>query len=513
MSRDRSLATPVEERLLRAQRWLVALAASTLTLAVGLAVQAARSTTASELSLRPDVKEAAVRHLVADGSGVWDSFPDPDVARLLQPGLHERRFGPVDIESNDLGLRERPFSLPKEEGVVRVIVLGDSFVFGAGVEEEDRVGVFLERHLRERAGAEPSPRVECLHLGVGSWNLRSEVAFLRRLATPLAPDLVIHVVVANDLNDTGDVRGFGAVSDFTSQHRERTTSIYTAFPIWELGRGFKKTSRLNEALSYESRNRYAEASRDLAVLARTLRRQGASYLVLLSWEHQPEIAARHLTADLDEESVLYLPASFRRNRENRLSRSDPHWSRTGHDRVAQFLYGAIRARRLLPSLQLRDWPEATSLFERLRAEGADEALTPFDPERLAEQLAARIDLAGLDERAARQIYGGVYGDGMVAPYASLLLPRREGTRIRIVGHSLARPELRDVTVNIFADEILVGRLAVPPSGAIEALYQLPRQVIARPSFDVRFVTGDYVYDPKDIRRCVVFRLDLLEVLP
>src|SRR6185436_2791689 len=71
--------------------------------------------TLAELALDdPGVRAAAIRELVARSSGVWDTFADPAVGRLLQPNLNgERTLEGVDMATNGLGLRERPFALPK----------------------------------------------------------------------------------------------------------------------------------------------------------------------------------------------------------------------------------------------------------------------------------------------------------------------------------------------------------------------------------------------------------------
>src|SRR5262249_34673846 len=112
-----------------------------------------------------EVRRAATLELVARGSGVWDTFPDATVARVLQPGLRGRGCDPFTADSNELGLRERAFELRKPAGVTRVVILGDSFVMGYGVPASDRVGVFLEKLLRDHShGA--TGAIECLHFGV-----------------------------------------------------------------------------------------------------------------------------------------------------------------------------------------------------------------------------------------------------------------------------------------------------------------------------------------------------------
>jgi hypothetical protein len=75
---------------------------------------------------------------------------------------------------------------------------------------------------------------------------------------------------------------------------------------------------------------------------------------------------------------------------------------------------------------------------------------------------------------------------------------------------LARAVLVDPAVEVFADEVKIGELDLSREGRFATAFSLPPEVVERASFDVRFVARDYVYDPQDIRRCVVFRLHLVE---
>ncbi len=95
----------------------------------------------------PRVRRQVISELVFEAKGIWDSHNDPDVGRVLQPML-DRQDGRVGrIASNRFGMREREYAVPKPPGLIRVVILGDSLVYGLGVREEDRVGVFLEEYL------------------------------------------------------------------------------------------------------------------------------------------------------------------------------------------------------------------------------------------------------------------------------------------------------------------------------------------------------------------------------
>jgi hypothetical protein len=153
----------------------------------------------------PRVREAAVARLVAAGAGGWDTFPDPEVGRVLQPDLRGRSMSGVGLASDELGLREGPVARPKPAGTTRVVLLGDSFVMREAVEAGDRLGVFLAKDLRALDGAGAGP-IECLHFGLDSWNIVAEAAFLRRQLGLVQPDLVVHLLIRNDLETNAGAR-------------------------------------------------------------------------------------------------------------------------------------------------------------------------------------------------------------------------------------------------------------------------------------------------------------------
>jgi hypothetical protein len=103
----------------------------------------------------------------------------------------------VSINVNSLGFRGREFSLDKPSGVKRVLFLGDSYVFGHGVEDDQtlpfRVGLELDRIM---PGA-----FEVINGGVGGYCTANEVDFFMEYGLPLKPDLVVIQVMLHDVFD------------------------------------------------------------------------------------------------------------------------------------------------------------------------------------------------------------------------------------------------------------------------------------------------------------------------
>lgn len=91
---------------------------------------------------------------------------------------------------NSLGYRDVEHDLEKLEGMTRILILGDSLTYGAGVADNE-IYPFL---LAELAG----PHVEIINMSVGGWNTRDELNALYRDGLALAPDIVVVGVVTND---------------------------------------------------------------------------------------------------------------------------------------------------------------------------------------------------------------------------------------------------------------------------------------------------------------------------
>lgn len=431
----------------------------------------------------------------------WDSHPDADVARILQPRLS----GDHAAHSNRFGLSEEEFEIPKPAGLVRVVLLGDSFVHGAGVEWNERAGAQLERLLLEHAGA-AAPRVEVLHIGISSWNIRAECAWLRRSLTWLAPDLVVHVLVFNDLDDTADVRGFGGMANFTSQQRERANALTSGELAVRLGA--KSYGLLGEGLDHESRTRFSEARADLEHLERAVRENGGEYLMLFNWTGSLCVAVEHLARGRAERDLLYLSDAFATQQSHRLAETDPHWSVEGHREVAGVLYAAIADRGMLPGLSLRPAPELTARLLEIHSGGAAEA-TPQALEkhqrRLLDALSSRFELPLTDNSPLTQVHAGLERNGSLAPYFSCVLATRGGAALKLHAERLGRGELAGAKLRIEADEHLLGELALDGAEAIDSRWPLPAELRQRPALTIRLVADDYVY-LKDLRRCAVLTL-------
>lgn len=101
------------------------------------------------------------------------------------------------VRRNSLGYRDREFGTRPHESVYRILLIGDSFTFGAGIRNPgDRFGDRLERTLNRRGRPE---RVRVFNAGLGGTHSADHLAMARDLVPRVRPNLVLLVYVFNDI--------------------------------------------------------------------------------------------------------------------------------------------------------------------------------------------------------------------------------------------------------------------------------------------------------------------------
>jgi lysophospholipase L1-like esterase len=119
---------------------------------------------------------------------------DPDTGYRLRPGGSATFGNGAHGVANNEGLRNREVG-PKPPGAFRILVLGDSFTEGAGVEKEEAYPQVLEKILRRRIAR----AVEVVNTGVGGWDPFQYAQYFERHGLAFEPDLVlVGFFVGND---------------------------------------------------------------------------------------------------------------------------------------------------------------------------------------------------------------------------------------------------------------------------------------------------------------------------
>jgi len=104
-----------------------------------------------------------------------------------------RAPGRAHARTNALGWRDKPRDIARTPGRQRAILLGDSYVFGVGVDDGLRVSEALEREV---------PELEAWNLGVTAYGPDQELILLESVGRAYDPDVVVWFAsLANDVED------------------------------------------------------------------------------------------------------------------------------------------------------------------------------------------------------------------------------------------------------------------------------------------------------------------------
>ncbi len=126
---------------------------------------------------------------------------DPVLARS---GLFGDKHTPANLKAhaevrgsigrtNTQGFRDRERVFARDRDAPRVVAVGDSFTWGAGVDYDASFVTLLERALQDT-----EPRAEVFNLGVPMWRPHEELHLLRTFGIRDSPDLVIFNVFLGD---------------------------------------------------------------------------------------------------------------------------------------------------------------------------------------------------------------------------------------------------------------------------------------------------------------------------
>lgn len=118
-----------------------------------------------------------------------------------RPGA-EVRFGDFTVRTNALGFRGPEIARTKPAGTYRIVVLGDSVVFGWGVDDEVTFTRRWEKELNAGRGGRHYEVVNCGHL---LYDTVQEAALFEHKVLALDPDLVLLVYVVNDVEPSRDL--------------------------------------------------------------------------------------------------------------------------------------------------------------------------------------------------------------------------------------------------------------------------------------------------------------------
>lgn len=269
----------------------------------------------------------------------------------------------VHVEISKQGFRDRVYPEKRVPGLHRMLVLGDSFSFGFGVERPQIMWEILEaRH----------PKWEIINTAVSGYGTDQELLFLEKRGLDFRPDVVVLQLHPNDLDDIAAKRRYGYPKPCFRLDPEARLVLENV-PVPRLSWIWRAQLRLAESSYLFNRFRVLEevlgshpapvptgaagfASGgaparlpDFSLLSALLRRmasdcreEGIRFLVVST--PGPSALVQGLTRTLGGLGVPYraLDAAFRgRPREEVKFPHDPHWNARGQrvaaDAVEEFL--------------------------------------------------------------------------------------------------------------------------------------------------------------------------------
>ncbi|HLD27987.1 MAG TPA: SGNH/GDSL hydrolase family protein [Patescibacteria group bacterium] len=152
------------------------------------------------------ILELGVRIILPQPQTAWYGYPTglfiPDDTKgfSYQPNFQgyfpNPPYDKIEIKINSHGLRDNEHDYTKSAGVKRILGLGDSVTFGAGVDFEDTYLYQLEKKFTA-----DSQNVEIIKTGVNSYEFDQEYTYYFETGYKYSPDIVIIGVTLNDLRE------------------------------------------------------------------------------------------------------------------------------------------------------------------------------------------------------------------------------------------------------------------------------------------------------------------------
>lgn len=109
-----------------------------------------------------------------------------------QRGRFSHRDFSVSVSINSFGLRDREYPVERVPGKQRMLVLGDSFTWGFGVEQDEAFSEVLERR---------HPDWEIINAGVSGYGTDQQLLWLERRGIAFQPDVVLLAFHEGDVKD------------------------------------------------------------------------------------------------------------------------------------------------------------------------------------------------------------------------------------------------------------------------------------------------------------------------
>src|SRR5262245_42777023 len=149
------------------------------------------------------VGELAVRLLIPQVDVEMWFESNPRYGHTLKPNFHQQYHYPsagvtVDVRTNSLGHRDREHDLARTD-LRRLLLIGDSFTFGEGLDVEHSFATRLQA-LLDAGGL----KYDVINAGVGGWGTAQETTYARDNFGRFRPDVIVLTFCGNDPDDDAE---------------------------------------------------------------------------------------------------------------------------------------------------------------------------------------------------------------------------------------------------------------------------------------------------------------------
>ncbi len=136
--------------------------------------------------------------------------------------------------SNSYGFSDKEWSLEKDSGQIRILVLGDSFTEGDGTDTDSTYPRFLERSLKHKY-----TNIEFMNAGICGSDPFFNFKVLEDVLISLKPNIILQSFITNDLYQDIAVRGgmerFQPDSTFQFRFNHKWERLYALSYIFRIG--------------------------------------------------------------------------------------------------------------------------------------------------------------------------------------------------------------------------------------------------------------------------------------
>lgn len=297
----------------------------------------------------------------------------PDVSYVINPYLESVSWhaGPGGSYTvNTLGLRG-PEPGPRAEGVTRIVLLGDSVLFGFKIDDQDTVAAQLNTLASEKFGA---GRFEFITVALPGWNTRDQAAFLEHHLESLAPDVLVWSLLRNDIWDSAGPVPPGVLGRFAAPQKAGLA------PFWGPNDTLRDLPMPAVQDRWKGNLELIDASSKRYGVPAVMLWWGSARAGSLFWQAHPRAFLDPLLSETGFSlPVVHLPRGLQRNTAQWcISDNDCHPTPWATERVAIGLLAQLAAQGILP---MPEWTDAEASVVTAFAAAAADGASPADAER------------------------------------------------------------------------------------------------------------------------------------